>query len=214
MSFPILYSCLLCWRLIDYRCVDSFLVSLSCSIDLIFLYQYYTVLSTVALQHCLKPGWVILLVLHLFLRIILAVLGLLLFHTNIWIICSGSVENVMDNLIRIALNLKIAFAFSSVTQSCPTLQPYGLQHARLPCPSPTPGACSNSCPSSQWCHPTRSSSVIPFSSCLPFPSSGFLQMSQLFASCGQSIGVSASASVLLINIQGLFPLELTCLISL
>ena len=78
---------------------------------------------------------------------------------------------------------------------------HGLQHSRLPCPSPTPRACSNSCPSSQWCHPTISSSVIPFSSCLQsFPASGSFQMSQLFESGGQSIGVSASTSVLPMNI--------------
>ena len=77
-----------------------------------------------------------------------------------------------------------------------SLQPHGLQHARLPCPSPTPGACSNSCPLGQWCHPIISSSVIPFSSCLQsFPSSGSLPMSQFFTSGGQSIGVSALASV-------------------
>ena len=84
-----------------------------------------------------------------------------------------------------------------------SLQPYGLQHARLPCPSPTPGACSNSCPSSWWCHPTISSFVVPFSSCLQsFPASGSFPMSQFFASSGQSIGASASASVLPMNIQG------------
>ena len=70
--------------------------------------------------------------------------------------------------------------FSSVTQSCPTLWPHGLQHARLPCPSPTPGACSNSCPSGQWCHPAISSSVIPFSSCpQSFPASGSFLRSSL-----------------------------------
>ena len=88
--------------------------------------------------------------------------------------------------------------FSSVAQSCLTLRPNGLQHARLPCPSPTPRACSNSCPSCQWCHPTISSSVIPFSSCLQsFPASGYFPMSQFSTSGGQSIGVSASASVLI-----------------
>ena len=92
---------------------------------------------------------------------------------------------------------------------------HGLQHARLPCPSPTPRACSNSCLSSQWCHPTISSSVIPFSSCLPFfPASGSFQMSQFFASGGQNIGVSASASVLPMSIQDWFPLEWTDWISL
>ena len=75
------------------------------------------------------------------------------------------------------------------------LQSHGLQHARLPCPSPTPRACSNSCPSNQWCDPTISSYVIPFSSCLqPFPASGSFLMSQLFASGGQSIGVCFNIS--------------------
>ena len=98
--------------------------------------------------------------------------------------------------------------FSSVTQLCPTLWSCGLQHARPPCPSPIPGAHSNSCPLSRWCHPTISSSVIPFSSRLQsFPASGSFPMSQFFASGGQSIGVSASASVLLMNIQDWFPLD-------
>ena len=96
---------------------------------------------------------------------------------------------------------------SSVTQLCLTLQPHGLQHARLPCPSPTPRANTNSCPLSQWCHPIISSAIIPFSSCLQyFPASGSYPMSQLFASGGQSIGVSVSASVRLMNIQDWFPL--------
>ena len=105
---------------------------------------------------------------------------------------------------------------SSVTQSCPTLlRPHGLQHARLPCPSPTPRAYSNSCPSSQWCHPTISSSVVPFSSCLQsFPASGSFPTSQFFTSGGQSIGVSVSASVLPMNIQDWFPLWLIGLTSL
>ena len=82
-------------------------------------------------------------------------------------------------------------------------------------PSPSPRACSNSCPSSWWCHPTISSSVVPFSSCLQFlPASGSFLLSQLFASGGQSIGASASASVLPMNIQNWFPLGLTGLISL
>ena len=91
---------------------------------------------------------------------------------------------------------------------------HGLQHIRLPCPSPTPRACSNSCPLSQWYHPTISSSGIPFSSCLQsFPASGSLPMRGLFASGGQSIGASASVSVLPMNIQCWFPLGLTGLIS-
>ena len=101
----------------------------------------------------------------------------------------------------------LPFQISSVAQSCPTLRSHGLQHTRLPCPSPTPEACSNSCPQSRWCHPTISSSVIPFSSCLQsFPASGSFPMSRLFTSGGQSIGVSASASVLPMNIQDWFPL--------
>ena len=95
-----------------------------------------------------------------------------------------------------------------------SLRPHGLQLARLSCPSPTPGACSNSCPSSRWCHPTISYSVIPFSSCLQsFSASGSFPMSQFFSSGGQSIGVSALASVLPMNIQDWFPLGLTGLIS-
>ena len=91
-----------------------------------------------------------------------------------------------------------------------SLQPHELQHARPPCPSPTPGVYSNSCPLSQWCHPTISSSVVPFSSCpQSFPASGSFQMSQLFASGGQSTGVSASAPVLPVNIQDWSPLGWT-----
>ena len=107
----------------------------------------------------------------------------------------------------------LSFQFNSVAQSCLTLWPNGLQYARLPCLSPTPGVCSNSCPSSQWCHPNIS--VNPFSSCLQsFPASGSFLMSQFFASGGQSIGVSASASVLPMNIQDWFPLGLAGWISL
>ena len=96
-----------------------------------------------------------------------------------------------------------------------SLRLHGLQHARLPCPSPSPGACSNPCPLSRWCHPTVSSSVAPFSSCpQSLPASGSFPMSQLFASGGQSIGVSASASVLPMNIQDWYPLGGTDWISL
>ena len=105
--------------------------------------------------------------------------------------------------------------FTSVTQSCLSLRPHGLQNARLPCPSPTPWACSNSCPLSLWCHPTISSSVVSFSSCpQSFPASGSIQMSQLFTWGGQSIGVSSSASVLPMNIQDWFPLGLAGWITL
>ena len=96
-----------------------------------------------------------------------------------------------------------------------SLQPHGQQHTRPPCPSPTPRVYSNSCPLSQWCHPTISSSVIPFSSCLQsFPASGFFQMSQFFISGGQSIGVSAWTWIFPMNIQDWFPLGWTGWISL
>ena len=95
-----------------------------------------------------------------------------------------------------------------------SLQPHGLKHARLPCPLPTPRACSNSSPLNWWCHPTISSSVAPFFYCpQSFPASGS-SVSWLFASGDQTIGASASASVLPMNIQGWFPLRLTGLISL
>ena len=98
----------------------------------------------------------------------------------------------------------LSFSYSVMSDS---LQPHGLQHTRLPCPSLTPGACSNSCPSSRWWHPAISSSVIPFLSHLQsFPASGPFPMSQFFTSGGQSIGVSASALVLPMNIQSWFPL--------
>ena len=87
-----------------------------------------------------------------------------------------------------------------------SLRPHGLQHTRPPCPLPTPRVYSNSCPLSRWCHPTISPSVVPSSSCpQPFPASGSFPMSQLFASRGQSIGTSASASVLPTNSQDWFP---------
>ena len=105
--------------------------------------------------------------------------------------------------------------FGSVAQSCLTLRPQGLQHTRPPCPSPTPRVYPNSCPSSQWCHPIMSSSVVPFSSCpQSLPAEGSFQMSQLFAWGGQSIGASASASFLPVNTQDWFPLGLAGLISL
>ena len=111
-----------------------------------------------------------------------------------------------------AILVSVQFSRSVMSDS---LQPRGVQQARLPCPTWTPRACSNSCLMSQWCHPTISSSVIPFSSCLQsFPESGCFLMSQFFSSGGQSIGASASASVLPVNIQDWFPLELTGLISL
>ena len=96
-----------------------------------------------------------------------------------------------------------------------SLWPHGLQHARPPCPSSTPRVYSDSCPFNQWCHPTISSSVVPFSSCLQsFPASGSFPMSQLFASGAWSIGASPLASVLPMNIQGWYPLGLTGLVFL
>ena len=104
------------------------------------------------------------------------------------------------------------FSHSVVSNS---LWPHGLQHTWPPCPSPTTRVYSNSCPLSRWCHPTLSSSVVPFSSCpQSFPASGSFQMSQLFTSGGQRTGVSASASVLPMNIQDWFPLGWTGWISL
>ena len=108
----------------------------------------------------------------------------------------------------------LPFIFSSIQFSrsvvSNSLRHHGLQHARLPCPSPTPGAYSDSCPLSQWCHPTISSSVVPFSSHLQsFPALGSFLMSHFFPSDGQSIGASASASVLPMNIQDWFPLGWT-----
>ena len=109
------------------------------------------------------------------------------------------------------ITCSVQFSCSILSES---LQPHGLQHARLPCPSQTPRVYSNSCPLSWWCHPTISSSVIPFSSRLQyFPASGSFQMSQFFASGGQSIGVSASISVLPMDIQDWLPLEWTGWIS-
>ena len=121
-----------------------------------------------------------------------------------------------------AITSSVQFSHSVMSNS---LQPHGPQHARLICPSPTPRACSNSCPLNRWCpkphhpllspYPTTSSSVIPFSSCLQsFPASRSFQMSQFFASSAWSIGASASASVLPRNIQNWFPLEMTGLIPL
>ena len=114
--------------------------------------------------------------------------------------------------IHICMYLSVQFSCSVVSDS---LQPHELQHARPPCPSPNPRVYSNPCPLSRWCHPTVSSSVVPFSSHFQsFPALGSFQMSQFFASDGQRIAVSASASVLPMNIQDWFPLGWTGWISL
>ena len=126
---------------------------------------------------------------------------------------SSFVSKINITSRRLFSNLKFSQFNCSVMFD--SLRPYGLQHARLPCPSPTPGACSNSCPLSQWCHPTISSSVTLFSSRLQsFPASGSFPLNQFFISCGQRIGASASSSVFPMNSQDWFPLDLTGLISL
>ena len=108
--------------------------------------------------------------------------------------------------------MPLLFSHSALSSS---LRPHRLQHARLPCPSPTPRACSNSRPLSRWCHPAISSSVVPFSSCpQSLPASESFPVSRLFQAGGQSIGTSASASVLPMNIQDWFPLGWTGWISL
>ena len=117
-------------------------------------------------------------------------------------------------LITVGLGMQHAIQSSHSVVS-DSLQPHGLQHARLPCPLSTPGVYSNSCPLSQRYHPTISSPLFPFSFCFQsFPASGSFQMSQFFTSGGQSVGVSASASVLPMNIQDWFPLGWTGWISL
>ena len=119
----------------------------------------------------------------------------------------------LNVILQISNLAHLDFQFSHSVMS-DSLRPHESQHARPPCPSPTPRVYSNSCPSSQWRHPTISSSVVPFSSHLQsFLASGSFQMSQLFASGGQSIGISASASVLPMNIQDWFPLGLAGWIS-
>ena len=119
------------------------------------------------------------------------------------------------NLVSTNFSILSNFCGHSVAKLCLTLQPHGLQHTRLPSPSLLLGICSDSSSLSRWCHPTILSSVTPFSFCpQSFPASGSFPVSQLFASGGQSIGASASASVLPGNIQGWFPLGLTGLISL
>ena len=115
-------------------------------------------------------------------------------------------------VIRLSLERLLLFSSSVMSNS---LWPSGLQHARLPCPSVSPGVCSNSCSLSRWCHPPTLSSVTCFSSCLQsFPESGSIPVSQLFASGDQSNGASASVSVLLMNIQGWLPRKLFGLNSL
>ena len=116
------------------------------------------------------------------------------FHSSIWIVSKSYLSHYL-----IKMPSSVQFSNSVVSSS---LWPYEPQHARPPCPSPTLGVHPNPCPLSQWCHPTISSSVVPFSSCLQsFPELGSLQMNQLFTSGGQSICLSSSMSVLLMNTQ-------------
>ena len=133
---------------------------------------------------------------------------------NSWLFREVELRSLLHHIVlaKIRRTCSVQFSHSVVSDSS---RPHGLQHARPSCPSPTPRVYSNSCPLSRWCHPTSSSSVVPFSSHLQsFPTSGSFPMSQFFAWGGQSIGVSASASVLPMNIQDWFPLGWTGWISL
>ena len=122
--------------------------------------------------------------------------------------CIGTIDKMKNEIVNASMLFSCWVLFDS-------LWPHELKHTRLPYPSPSPRVCSDLCPLSWWCHPTISSFVVPFSSCLQsFPASGPFLMSWLFASGDQSIGASASASVLPVNVQGLFPLGRTGLISL
>ena len=125
---------------------------------------------------------------------------------------SSRIWSALENAPRALEKNVLLFSHSVLSDS---LWPHGLWHSRLPCPPPSAEACSNSCPLSQWCHPTISSSVVPFSSCpQSFPASGSFPMSQLFTSDGPSIGVAASTSVLPMNTQDWSPLGWTGWISL
>ena len=139
-------------------------------------------------------------------------------HTDIEVFhMASTVLGFEKNRAESDTTTDLAVFTSSVqfSHSVMSLQSHGLQHARPPCLSPTLKIYLNSCPLSQWCHPTISSSVIPFSSCLhSFPESGSFPLSQFFESSGQSIGASASASVLPMNIQDWFTLGWTCWITL
>ena len=142
---------------------------------------------------------------------------LALITTKYLCILKSSPSHLQQNLKQIKLHRfhssqhliqfsSVQFSSSAVSDST---RPHESQHARPPCPSPTPGVHSDSRPSSQWCHPAISPSVVPFSSCCSFPASGSFQLSQLFTSGGQSTGVSASTSVLPMNTQDWSPLERT-----
>ena len=142
---------------------------------------------------------------------------LLLFLVNVFCVIIAIFTKFIRQLCHILLLCSFLLSsvqFSSSVMSY-SLQSHGLQHTRPHCPSPTPRACSNPCPLSQWCHPTISSSIMPFSSCLQsFPASRSFSLSQFFTSGCQRTGASASASVLPMNIQDWFPLGWTGWISL
>ena len=133
------------------------------------------------------------------------------FSSNCWVLLSSQGKKVGLPTLCNSRFCLLLFSYSVLSNSFPL---HGLQHARLPCPPLSPGVCSNSCPLSWWCHPTISSSFTHFSCLQSFSAPGSFPVSQLFTSGGQSIGVSASASVLPMNIQGWFPLGVTGLISL
>ena len=145
-------------------------------------------------------------------KMIRRLIDLILLHVSYWMKPSGSCHskshflalakgNSADEMLSLGLDEFESLCCCSVTKSCLTLWSQGLQHAWLPCPSPSTGTRSNSCMLSQWCHPTISSSL-PFSSCLQsFPASGSFLMGWLFTSGGQSIGASALASFFLMDIQ-------------
>ena len=141
--------------------------------------------------------------------------------TCISTVCCAIIVNLKNSLLSISLptwgewTVWLCCEFVALPLVCLTLQPHGLQCTRLPCPSVSPGVCSNSCPLSQWCRPTISCTGTPFSSCpQSFPAPGSFPVNWLFASRGESIGVSTSALVLPMNTQDWSPLRLTGLISL
>ena len=133
------------------------------------------------------------------------------FHLSEWLLILEFANLSIASLFALPAFLGLSSIQFSHSVMSDSLRPHESQHTRPPCPSSTPGVYSNSCPSSRWCHPAISSSVVPFSSCpQSLPASGSFPVSQFFAWVGQSVGVSASASVLPMNTQDLFPLEWSC----
>ena len=174
-----------------------------CFLDFCRMWKWPTLLGSVSHLPVSKPA-----VSHLLISLSVSNLSspslVHLWHSCIPLINIRTLANALAHRIGGGVQL-----FSRV-QSCHSLWPHGLQHTRPPCPSPSPGVYSNSCSLSQWCHPTISSSVTPYSSCpQSFPASGSFPMSEFFASAGQSIEASASASVLAMKILSWFPWRLT-----